>query len=437
MKKKKIIISSVLAIVILCIVSWIIFSLFNRPKTIFIHNLQKMSEFVFEKFEKKEEASIFKEEDKLQFDSKGTLSFSSSLKMEPMTFKMQYQLDRQNKKQRFNLDLKDSIQNLLGLDIYFTENRLYYRFKDVMEQYYFMEHKIMMQEDDFNIDDIKYLVDIILKNFDKELKHSMFKTEKDLIEIDNKTIQGKRISITFTEKMLSRIMKSSIEEMEKDSKALTILTDFLSLEKKSETKEQLNIYVAQLDDVSDEKVFTYEMFIKNYQAITQTILMDESKLEVQYYKNKAIIAISSKENDILKMNIEQKEANDYQISGSVMEVFEIKGTLTKQKNTKELLFEISSEDSDDSVFKIWLTSKEGKAKIQQQFEGTFSIGDKAFNLILDNEYQKIEKLEDINLNNSIDTSMLTEDQKQELLEKISHIPILNLFFVSPSYENEV
>ncbi len=406
------------AIAVVCIVSGVIFYMMNRPKMILVDTLQKMSNTVLDVFRVDDATS--KEDDRYQIQMKGTLTFDSSLGVDPFGLLLKYQTDQELDESLIDLALTSNDTEHLGMNIYLKDQILYYQLREIMDRYY--SNPIDLGEDatEESIDHIKYLVEIFLKQVEHHLNQSNVKEKSSTLSIAGEELDVKRISVTFTNSMMKAILKDTVQKIEKDSKAMDIVVNLLNVDNAQDAKEQLDALIEDENSSSeDSDLFTYLVYVKSNTVVGQAIEQDGTQIQVIDYQGDITVSYSENGSDLLRIQFVKDKDTNYQISGSIGGMYDLMGTYENTGEQFNLYLQLSALDQELGSLVI-MTSDTDSLTMELNINGllqtTWSL-----------DYQTIENLDSVDLSNSVDYSTVSDEELEAVGEKL----IAKLFAFPP------
>ena len=241
--------------------------------------------------------------------------------------KYNYQKDLANNNILFSLlgNLNDN--DLFNVKFLNVENKQYVFLKDIFEKYIELGNVEAVSNVDVNnnIEDIKYLWEIVTKNLNKNIKESYIKNEKIKIELNQKEVSTKKTTLNLTRQNQKELFKNLILDLKNDEQAVKILSkynyEFVNkdvneiIEKlKIEKNLAYSIYYKDItnkivmmelvDDVDNNKIIftkgnedTVEIFTGNEVVYRATFKIEEEKFIVNIKtKGDSIITINGKQN---------------------------------------------------------------------------------------------------------------------------------------------
>ena len=162
----------------------------------------------------------------------------------------------------FNVNSNQN-ENSISLEALIKNSKLYYRVKDVMEEFYYFDFDFNMEEtitdEDINLI-IKHIKNGVINSFgDKDIDKV-----KTVLEIDGLKFNTNKLSITLNESKLLRILINVFKEISKDNDAIKVFQKI----NKDITKQQIEEGIKEIedelngfDDKEMEDLFTLSIYV--------------------------------------------------------------------------------------------------------------------------------------------------------------------------------
>lgn len=427
--KKYILIGLVLLFFLVVIA--LVFFWFHHPKTIFMKQIQKMSNQIFEVVSKNDNSlPLFAVDNKIELISSSTITFDDSFGMDPLQVAFRYQKDSKENKQLLDLNLLHQDQNLIGFNTYLSDNRIYYQIKEVMDKYYYIDG-VLEEVDQIDIEELEYLVDLILDKINDNLSSDLFEQGKETITLNEENIVTNKITFKAKGAFINRVVEDSITRIKKDEKALDILTKGSGMSEE-EVKEQLDTTLSEIDStLEDEVLFTYQMYLKKNQVISQVIKSNEQTLGIDTYNKTTTIRYSSYDTDTFHFSLKQISDSNYQFTGSFAGMYFASGVYEKKDDTSTVSFTLKTTDNQE-LCHINITSVMKEVTKEQKYQNDISLNVDVqglyFQITSQNQYQIISKLDEVDIANSVDYETISEEQRQMIEEKMMNLPLFQYFY---------
>ena len=232
----------VLVAIVLIIVgvgTYFVISMTNKPKNIFLVNMLKFKN-VLENKDLENFQNIYSNLSDgftYKFDGDVYLEYNKS-KLYDGKVKLDLISNPSSKELYFNGELIDKENNKVSLDSIWKNNKIYFKIKDVFDDYYYTNLDYINIFEKVNI---KYdvLLDCVLKSVEEYLKETEFKTSDEKIDVNGKKITVTKTSLVMTEKGLTEIAISVINNIITNEKALTELTNIINIEEDVTTAKEI------------------------------------------------------------------------------------------------------------------------------------------------------------------------------------------------------
>lgn len=297
-----------------------------------------------------------------------------------------YELDYNNKTAFTKISTKYDDEKLIDLDVYLKDSTGYVLLKDIYSKYI----SVALEEDiDSIFESVKYLDDqkIVLSELKtaitKSLKSEYFATDKEKITINNQKVNTTKNSLEL----------DNIDD---------IATDFLTYLKNSNkfinsASKILNISEAEVQSNLEESLSS----------------LKEDQLEATYDDTELSIYTKGLMNEVvmIELSMEVDDKEEY-----------LRFTVEDVNNIN---IEISSSEINLNGH-IKMTKEEEKDIIELTLE--HSQSDMKLGLIFSYSVDYNQKLNNVDVNNSVDVNSLTEDEYNEISTKLMEIPGVQKLF---------
>ena len=389
--KKKGIIAIIAVVAIVIIALLVYFANCSKPQKIFNMAIDKIFKIKVSDY------------NSIKLDTKTRVSFESKNKtfndqykeIENFSLKFGTQLDRKEKKEITNIGLEYDSKSLADAQVYYDNGNVYAYLYDLFDKY------IKMDIEDEYKEQAKTIVDAICsekntKNTEKaieiigeELKvklneYGKFESSKETIKINDKEEKVKKSTLTLSEKDVYSVLSSISLSLSNNEEFLNCFED----SPKDILKEfSESIKNNQTDENGSLKISIYTKGLLNqFKGI---------KMEVNIGENdETIIATLIKEDkNVYSYSIDSKEGN------SKSNILKLRVEIEKEKESKKeekgkLLIDIEVPDA-------------GKVKFTIDYSLEYNNG-----------------IDKIDTKNSINMNELTEDDIQNILQKLQDRPFI-------------
>jgi len=399
---------------------FVTFSYFNSPKKRLVDGINKIYSALLEKESNKKINNILKN-NIVGLDGEITINLNGSivddtLKLFDNTI-IKYNYIENKKEKKASLDLDSSINNETLVNIYglMKDDKMYINFKNLINKYYHLEYiftELLVMD---NMEDAKYIADILKNTLIENLDSDSFSKNKDSINIDGKSEKVEKMSFKFTDKFIFDLVADISTKIKNDKKAMDILVEYNNLTKE-EIEETLNTAIDSTKEVTTpNQDFIFNMYIKDYiNTVKYELVIDTT--EISYYTYKDTKEFSVSENGIKYLNVEIKDNRD--ISGTLAMAIPFKGTydngnldLTINYMTMECNLTVSM----DEEYKT--DSYETNSKIDVNIKES---NEEYLNLVINskNTISKYDKINELNISSSTSIDKIKESDQTIIMNKL-------------------
>lgn len=433
-KKRIIIISSIVLVILILTVGLYGILYLNKPKNIFLKNInndyKKLSALIMED---DIDTKTIKSSNKVDFniDISDEIIPTELLK-EINNIELEFDSYSDLDKKLLNLliNLKYEKNDLLNLKVYGKPNSLYINMKDIYNKY--IEIPYEEYSEIYNTVDnkeIKYVTDKTFEYIINNLNEKDFTKTKETININNKNVKVNKISYILNEEKFTNLSVNFIEKIKSDEKYLEILSKLVN-----ETKEEL---VKELDDAKsefnsktefDKTEIEFIMYTNGLSNNSIKYMIKSEDLKISYSNYNDIIKISVDEDENLISIVNEKKEKDFYnttINIKIDESDEIKMNIDskKEKDTWTHNYKITL---DENEIKGTLILKEKEIEKNKEYEIDMNLNiefmiDKEefkFDINLKSNLKLNEEISIPDLSNSILYSDLTEEDTNMIMENL-------------------
>lgn len=359
--------------------------------------------------------------------------------IQPTNFNLKYIQDEQAKKNYLNGSLLFNSEEFLNLDSLMTEDKIYFSLKDITEGYYFSDFDYKKIMSDITNEEIKYITNILKDKIVDHLKKLELNESKTAININNKDIKVKKISLKITDTLLSNISTDFLNNIKSDKKAKDIILRIADLEENEFIKE-IDVIIEDLSDTENKEILTYNLYVKMLgEFVKEEVITDNDIIEHKKNNNinEYLIKNIDEENAILNLKI-TKEKSSTIFEGNLSET-KFNGTYNNDNKIDLVLKNISGagDINVNIVFgsKVIKENEEYLQNIIVDVNTTIENENISAKLKIDNLLKSNETLPIINIDNSKPFTELSEIELQKIFEKLMEIPgISNIIFPQTEYE---
>ncbi len=350
--------------------------------------------------------------------------------IENINFDYKYIEDKENEKGSLFIDSKINNEDFIYLESLMKDNKVYYKIKDIMDTYYYSNYEFISMLNDNSTEDMKYVLDIVKNSIIKSIDDKDLEKSDTQIKIDNKDTKVKKVSLKITTDLVKKIINNSIDNIKNDNKAMDILSKVLE-KYKGEVTTYLDSIVStssQIDnsDLKDE-VIVYNMYVKGLNTtVKHEFVIENFKMQYYDYEDVHEISMSSEGIKILSLKFEGNESG--KISGSMLLSIAVNGEYSKDgiklnlksiDNSTEIDLDIKNNSKDTNNDEEYNFDTTVKMSIKEQQEEIINV-----EVTNKGTLRSGKKVEDIDVSDSKNIDEVSEEELNELQEKIQNIPII-------------
>ena len=332
-------------------------------------------------------------------------------------------------KQKMNLNLIYLLNEakVLDLDAFFEKNRFYFKLKDIMEEFYYVESdedvfaSLSAQEDIDYSYIVKYTRGVILSS----LANKDFKKESSEIEVDNTKSKTTKITLKLTEEKVYDIYVNFFSKLKTDKK---MLGEVKKVSKDFDTKDINTIieeFKGEKKDADNDNYISYVIYVDGKKnIIRQEITTNESdtaiRIDTQQDKDKKnyrAISVMNNKQEVVSLIL--KDKNEKEADITLQSAFvSAKGTLEYSDKLFDLKLTINdflgNKVGDVSCYLKEENEKEYTVNVQFSYsDGTNQVQfDSQNKMILD------KALEEFDTTGSKNVDTLTEEEQANFYLKL-------------------
>lgn len=354
-------------------------------------------------------------------------------------FNTKYIEDKKAKEGYLTLDSSIANNDFISLDALLSDNKIYIKLKDVMDNYYYSDYKFTSLLSNSDNDDMKYILDIFKNNIIKNIENSNLTTKKDTIKINDKDTKVKKISLKINDKLINSIIKDSLNEFKNNSKAKKIIIENLDISE-SDLNEFIDQSLKEINTTSGNQLnIYYNMYVKGLnKVVKQEISMDSYSLGYLEYNDTKEVYMSVYNQKMLEIKISGDDSKG-KITGS-LSILKINGSYDKDK--VNLTIEPQGFVSGENKITVELKNKNASNNKEYKNECNMLIevmeeGKKLFKVTakITSNIKPDEKIPNIDINNSKDMNEITIEEQNEITEKILEIPGIKMLVEMMEVDN--
>lgn len=428
-KKKGLLIVAIITLIIGVGLVFVGIKFLSKPSVIFTQSFDYLTK-PLDNF--KTESDLLKQiesNDKIKYQGIIDVKLNENLGLgvNNLNFKLELAENKTDKVSRYFLDSKLDNQSLLQVDSYLKDNKLYLTIDDIFDKYYYTNvDYISLFENSTNTEDI----DILLKEVKNAIKEVMtddkFNKEKLNAQVDDDFENLTRISLNVTDKLLSDIFSQVINNIKNNESSLNALVNIMQEDNETVIK-MLNETLQDLEDVTGEVLFTYNIYYKNINAIRKVELISGDKI-ITYTGNDNTYKLKFDEvnSNLFTLVIKESKNDNYELSLKSEEL-NLQGNITKNNNIYHMNFDLKDGQGTSlgtlGINYIMENSTQDQIKISYNYEGQEFI-----TLSVTSKFSFGEIVSLPNLSTSKDFNAITEDETMNIMNNLTNHPVVGPLF---------
>lgn len=338
-----------------------------------------------------------------------------------------YVENKKDKKGYINIDSYINNEKFLIIDSLFKDNKAYFKIKDVFDEYYYEDYDFISFLNNKSSDDIKYLLNIFKDSAVNNLNKQKLKEESTTIKLDNKDTKVRKISLEITENLVKNILKDSLTEIKNNPKAKGILIENTNM-KESNINKLLDEILNNLGDSKNtnnqsESIY-YNIYVKGMNnTVKQELTSKDFSLAYYNYSDVKEFKIEVDNQDLFSIKFIGNEKG--KITG-ILGGIALTGSYEKGKMNLDIPY-------NDMDLNISIENTEDEISKNKEYKNNFKIlvsinnNNEKYNILLNvtSNYKAGGNIDDIDVSKSKKYSELTEEEINNLEERILNIPIIN------------
>lgn len=342
-----------------------------------------------------------------------------------------YLENKEDKKSKLNLDLSVNEEKLLSVDGVLANNNVYLYAKDITPTYYYTALEYVSVLSSLKGNDYDKIMSLLKDTVKDSIDDDDIKKDKVEITYNGKTKKVNKLSYAITNKLVSDIITNYINALEKDKHLLENIAGYIG-KTTDEVKNELDNFKKELTYDKVEIGCYYNVYYYGFNKIVKYELVDVDNKPILSYQidGKEKIDFYANEVNIISLEVTNNKTQ-YDFSGFIInteennEKIEFNGNVKGDTLTLMLV-------KDEVTVKLVITStidiKESnyiyKTKIDLSIissDEEVSIGTLDINI----EYYFNEKV-DVDLSNSVDISLITEEDITNIYSNLFNHPLYQL-----------
>lgn len=328
--KKGLIITLLILIILISCALGVYCFIFNKPKNIFLKNINNEYKQFSSLFNDIETFDIKTATSSMDFDLNINVNelFESELTEEQLqlieeinalNFKLDSTVNLNKKLLALIVDAKYNENNLIDLGVYGKPNSIYVSLGDVYDKYIempFEEYETLFEQQTFNIKDVEYLTSKLKDAFLNSLDEKHFEKTSETISVNGEEIKATKIAYILTEERAYNILISILKEIKEDSRFLEILSSLSNMsvdEIKTGINDTIDEINNELKSADIEEKIELSMYTKgiNNKAIKYSITSDDAEIIYTNYQDRIKLVFKDSEETYLTLTNIKNEDDSY------------------------------------------------------------------------------------------------------------------------------
>lgn len=422
--KRKVILLPILLIA-LFLIGVGIYMYFNSSKMIFAKAIKKASDNLLEV---SNNLVGEPEYDTMKLSTNTNFSITDSQSQVSLLFYGNLGYNNKNKKTNMNLSWNLNNQKLMDLEAILDKDKLHFKIKDMMKQFYYVDTKIDSSEE-ITIEDIEYIVNYAKNSLFNNLNNKDFTKSKQTLNLDDKSISTTKVTLQLNQDKYNKICIDLLTKIKNDKKAMSIIQKMYP-----ELTEQ--IITDTIDELKDEEIskdmsVSYTIYVdKNNDILKQQLvinnegsILNNKLIEMVNYKNSNnysnLEMTIYDNNDINLMSLKLIQTSDSEKKLSVeSSLINLSGIL--KFTDKESTWNIDAYDDNNNKIGLvtYALKKVKNDEYTVDFSANISILETTFKLINKNIITLNEDIIDIEVGDSKIIDTMPESEQNLIFDTI-------------------
>lgn len=342
-----------------------------------------------------------------------------------------YLENKEDKKSKLNLDLSVNEEKLLSVDGVLANNNVYLYAKDITPTYYYTALEYVSVLSSLKGNDYDKIMSLLKDTVKDSIDDDDIKKDKVEITYNGKTKKVNKLSYAITNKLVSDIITNYINALEKDKHLLENIAGYIG-KTTDEVKNELDNFKKELTYDKVEIGCYYNVYYYGFNKIVKYELVDVDNKPILSYQidGKEKIDFYADEVNILSIEVTNNKTQ-YDFSGFIInteennEKIEFNGNVKGDTLTLMLV-------KDEVTVKLVITStidiKESNYIYKTKTDLSIISSDEEVSigtLNINIEYYFNEKV-DVDLSNSVDISLITEEDITNIYSNLFNHPLYQL-----------
>lgn len=291
-----------------------------------------------------------------------------SLGFDKLELKFTHNEDQKSNKSKFNFQILLGEESI-GLDGIFANDKMYFKMKDILDQYHYMDMEFVSLFQDTGDVDYEKLIDIVFDNLKESIDGDSFQKSKETLSLGDRTKKTTKISYKVTTKKLAEVLIHILEDIKNGKDFMTVLEKAYGSEEES-FSSQIQTAISELKKLEKQKeevLFYYNVYYYGFNNIVmEEFADDESAIQFYHYdqiNELKVTDIASKTNYFTLKVVEGKDSSE--ISGFIL-TYPYHGTYQGTDKGDSLKVTIELDDGDALNMELASEIKNDKSALESQ-----------------------------------------------------------------------
>lgn len=175
-----------------------------------------------------------------------------------------------------NLKSKMAFQDFIKLETIVDNSKMYFKLKDAVDKFYYIEFDNMLEEDYSNIDlleEVKIITNHLKKSILKDLNNDDFEKNSETLMFDSKAYKTNKISLNLSGVELRQIIINFLENIINDNKAIQVLQKIDNSITVNDVKEYLENFKEKSVNAISDDVLNISFYISGFSDLIRLELL--------------------------------------------------------------------------------------------------------------------------------------------------------------------
>lgn len=427
MKKKRMWIFISIAVLAVFSVGVGFYLYLNSSKVIFTKSIEKAVDSLFDSEEKGLLADLDYDTLKVNTATKAAIASGDINYAFNMNGSVGY--DESNKKVYMDLNTTANNQKLIDFEGMLEKNKLYFRIKDLMTKFYYIDMQIDSSEQ-IDEDDLDHMSEILKDSFFDNLKDKDFTKSKKTIELSGKSFSTTKISLKLTEEKLYVMCTDFLNSIKDDKEAMEIIQKVYPEFTEENIEDALTALNDSKKDANDDNYILYTIYVDKHKNILKqeisindtensyegmSVVINSYETENDYQNLELIFVLDEMEVIKLSLNQVSKEETTLAINSVIVKA---EGTI-KNNDTENSYDIVVTDTTGNKLGNItYALTKVDSKKYTYNLNVNFAVEDIKASVISNNTILLDEQLSDFDVTNSQSIDTMSETEQVTIMNEI-------------------